>query len=44
MEEPDIEFLIVAILAQLIGTVASFFFMCLIRERKLDVSLPNPEE
>ena len=43
MDDPDIEFLLVAIIAQVVGMASSFFFLCVIKERKLSIG-PAPAE
>ena len=35
MDMPTIQFLVVAFIAQVIGTCSSLFFMCTIKEKKL---------
>jgi Na+/melibiose symporter-like transporter len=41
MDNPKIQFLLVALIAQVIGTLTSIFFMWFIREKKLAVDNPR---
>lgn len=41
MDNPKVQFLLVALIAQIIGTVSSIFFLWFIREKKLAVDNPR---